>query len=451
MKHVIKSIDPTSPLRGRAEPGYELVSINGHAILDVLDYKFYAYDPRLKLELRTPRGETLRLKIKKPVGGDLGLDFETYLMDRPRHCANKCVFCFIDQMPPGMRPSLYFKDDDARLSFLMGNYITLTNLSDREVQRIIDLRISPINISVHTTDPELRVRMMGNPRAGERLGCLRRFAEAGITLNCQIVCCPGWNDGAALERSMTDLAALAPQMHSVSIVPVGLTKYREGLAELKPFTRSSAAQTVAQVTAFGDRCLAERGERIFFCSDELYIAAGLPLPPEEFYEDFAQLDNGVGMLRLQEAEFMAALRCADSASSAPFTIACGEIAAPFLQSLLDAAAEKFPQVRGSVRPIVNRFFGGGVTVSGLVTGGDLTAQLQGTDIGERVLITRNMLRRDELDFLDGVTLAEAAQALGVPVYPIEQDGGCLCDAVLGDLPEIPAPVRGEDTEYCRYN
>lgn len=250
----ISHIDPDSPLRHAAHPGDRLVSINGNPITDVLDYKYYAYDPELAVRLRRPDGTEHTVHVSKPLGGELGLDFETYLMDNAHSCANHCVFCFIDQMPPGMRPTLYFKDDDARLSFLMGNYMTLTNLSEREVQRIIHLHISPINVSVHATDPELRSFLLGNPRAGKTLEIMRRFSDGGITMNCQIVCCPGLNDGAQLQRTMHDLAALYPKVHSVSIVPVGLTKFREGLYPLTPFTPEHAAETLDLVNAFGDEC-----------------------------------------------------------------------------------------------------------------------------------------------------------------------------------------------------
>ena len=275
----ISHIDPDSPLRHAAHPGDRLVSINGNPITDVLDYKYYAYDPELAVCLRRPDGTEHTVHVSKPLGGELGLDFETYLMDNAHSCANHCVFCFIDQMPPGMRPTLYFKDDDARLSFLMGNYMTLTNLSEREVQRIIHLHISPINVSVHATDPELRSFLLGNPRAGKTLEIMRRFSDGGITMNCQIVCCPGLNDGAQLQRTMHDLAALYPQVHSVSIVPVGLTKFREGLYPLTPFTPEHAAETLDLVNAFGDECVEKFGARVFFCADELYLKAGRELPP----------------------------------------------------------------------------------------------------------------------------------------------------------------------------
>ncbi len=269
MKNVIKSIDRDSPLARRAKVGDSLISINGKRIVDVLDYKFYAYDARLHVVLRRPDGSEYTVEVRKGEGGDLGLDFETYLMDNPRSCANNCVFCFIDQLPKGMRKTMYFKDDDARLSFLLGNYITLTNLSRREIDRIIALHVSPVNVSVHTTNPELRCRMLRNPRAGETIEVMRRFAGAGIVMNCQIVCCPGLNDGVELDRSMRDLAELYPQVHSVSIVPVGLTRFREGLYPLTAFTAEHAGETIDQVTAYGDECVEKYGSRIFFCGDEM--------------------------------------------------------------------------------------------------------------------------------------------------------------------------------------
>ncbi len=452
MKNVVKSIDQDSPLLGRIRTGWELLSINGSVITDVLDYKYYAYDPSLLLEFRTPEGKLRLVRVRKNEGGDLGLEFETYLMDRPRSCANRCVFCFIDQNPAGMRQSIYFKDDDARLSFLMGCYITLTNLTEREVQRIIDLRISPVNISVHTTDPALREKMLGSPRAGEVMQIMRRFADAGITMNCQIVCCPGWNDGAALERTLGDLRTLHPAVNSVSVVPVGLTKHRAGLTVLEPFSPEGAGALIDLVTQFGNNCLKECGTRLAFCSDEFYLRAGRELPPDDFYEAHTQLENGVGMLRLLEREFLLALRCADAPDGVPFAVATGAAAAPMIETLLSKAKEAFPALDGRVYAVRNDFYGERVTVSGLVTGGDLIAQMKDRDIGRRLLISADMLRREEADFLDGVTLAQAAEALGVPVYPVSCDGGDLCDAMFGILPEIPAPHGdAEVTEYYPYN
>ncbi|MDO4989024.1 MAG: DUF512 domain-containing protein [Eubacteriales bacterium] len=448
----IKSVDPTSPLRGKAELGDTVVSINGNEILDVLDYKFFAYDRELDVVLRRPDGSEYGVRVRKDEGGDLGLDFGSYLMDAPRACANACVFCFIDQLPRGMRRTMYFKDDDARLSFLLGNYITLTNLSAREVERIIALHVSPINVSVHTTNPELRCKMLRNPRAGESLEIMRRFARAGIVMNCQIVCCPGLNDGEELERSMRELEALWPTVHSVSIVPVGLTKYREHLYPLTPFTAEHAAETVDLVEAYSEGCLHRHGSRIFFCGDELYLKAGRALPDEAFYEEFTQLENGVGMLRLLETEFRSALKLADAPDGKDFTIAAGVAAAPLLEKLLLLAREAFPTLRGRVVAIENDFFGRSITVSGLVTGGDLIAQLKGRELGERLLISQNMLRRQEMDFLDDVTLEGASAALGLPIYPVECDGFALCDAMFGILPQLRLPERGETGEqFYRYN
>ena len=452
MENIIKSIDRGSPLHRKAHVGDAVISISGNKIIDVLDYKFFAYDSRLKVLLRRPDGSEHEVTVHKSEGGDLGLEFESYLMDTPRSCANNCVFCFIDQLPGGMRRTMYFKDDDARLSFLLGNYITLTNLSKREIERIIALHISPINVSVHTTNPELRCKMLQNPRAGESIETMRRFAQAGIVMNCQIVCCPGLNDGEELLRSMRDLEEMYPGVHSVSIVPVGLTRFREGLYPLTPYTKELAGETIDMVTVFGDECLKRHGTRIFFCGDELYIKAERELPPDEFYEEHTQLENGVGMIRLLETEFRSALMLSDEPDGVPFSIATGVSAAPYFEKLLGMAKEKYGTIKGQVYAIENDFFGRSINVTGLITGQDLIKQLKGRALGERLLISQNMLRREEMDFLDDVTLEQASKELGVPIYPIEQDGFALWDAMAGELPEIRLPVRTEPTEeYYKYN
>lgn len=451
MDNQIKSIDHDSPLRHKAKVGDRVVSINGNVIHDVLDYKFFAYDRKLDIVLKREDGSEYEVTVHKNEGGEIGLDFESYLMDKPRSCANNCVFCFIDQLPPGMRKTMYFKDDDARLSFLLGNYITLTNLSKREIERIIALHISPVNVSVHTTNPELRVKMLQNPRAGESIELMRRFAKAGIVMNCQIVCCPGLNDGEELMRTMRDLAEMYPGVHSVSIVPLGVTKYREGLYPLTPYTKELANETIDMVTAFGDECLKRYGTRIFFCGDELYLKAERELPDEEFYEEYTQLENGVGMLRLLETEFRSALRLGDAPDGVPFSIATGAAAAPLFEKLIELGKEAFPALDGRAYTVLNDFFGRSITVTGLITGRDLINQLKGKDLGERLLISQNMLRRDEMDFLDDVTLEEVSAALGVPIYPVEQDGFALWDAMCGTLPEVRLPRKGQDTEYYRYN
>ncbi len=452
---VIRSVDPRSPAhRAGVRPGETLTHINGHPVADVLDYKFYSYDPRLELRLREKDGSERTLRIRKGEGEDLGLEFETYLMDRARSCANNCIFCFVDQMPPGMRPSLYFKDDDARLSFLMGNYLTLTNLSQREVQRIIDLRISPINVSVHTTDRALRCEMLKNRRAGEGVDIMERFAQNHITMNCQIVSCPGINDGPALDRTLHDLAAMYPSVNSISVVPVGLTKYREGLYPLKGYDRASAAALVDQVESFAQRHLEKKGTRLVWCSDEFYLLAGRDLPPEDYFEDFTQLDNGVGMLTLLMAEFGRALELMDEeemAGAVPFSIATGVSAAPFLTELLERAREKCDKIKGDVYAIRNDFFGETITVAGLVTGGDLIGQLRGKDLGKRLLIPNNMLRHGERVFLDDVSLDDVERELGVPVIPTAQDGYELLDAICGlETPPPQVTRRREETEYFQY-
>ena len=434
MLNTITNIDEYSPLRGKVHVGDELVSINGHEVEDVLDYRYWGYEPRVSLVLRAAgNGREYTVKVKKSEGEDLGLDFEEYLMDRPWGCSNRCKFCFIDQLPKGLRRTLYFKDDDARLSFLTGSYITLTNLSEREMERICALKISPINVSVHATDGALRAELMGNPKAADIMGPLKSLADAGIVMDCQIVCCPGWNDRGQLSRTMRDLAGLYPGVNSVSIVPVGLTKHREGLPELTPFDRESAAETIDRVEAYAAECLSKLGSRVFWCSDELYLKAGREVPEDEYYEEYSQLENGVGLMRLLETEFMAALRLAepDEGMGGRFTIATGVAAAPLLEKLLQTAHKKCGKIDGQVCAIVNDFFGHTIDVAGLVTGGDLIAQLRGKNLGERVLIPHTMLRHGEGVFLDDVTLEEASAALGVPVTPIGGSGGELLDAMLG--------------------
>ena len=450
----IRAVEPRSPAhRAGIRVGETLTHINGHQILDVLDYKFYSYDPRLELVLKEADGSERTVRLRKDEGEDLGLEFETYLMDRARSCANNCIFCFVDQMPPGMRPSLYFKDDDARLSFLMGNYLTLTNLSKREIERICALRISPINISVHTTDPALREQMLHHRRAGEVLEIMSRFAQANIRMNCQIVSCPGVNDGPALDRTLRELSEMYPGVASVAIVPVGVTKFRDGLCPIAPYTQEQAAAVIAQVEAFGKTFMEKHGTRLAWCSDEFYLLAGLPLPEKSFYEDMAQLENGVGMLRLLLSQADMALDEPEVGELVPFSVATGVSAAPFIDQILQKTKKQFPQLQGRVYPIRNRFFGETITVSGLVTGQDLIAQLKGQELGQRLLIPSNMLRAGESVFLDDVTVADVERELGVTVCPVDAESGFdLVDAMLG----LPVTIQqttppGSDGEYYRYN
>lgn len=413
-------------------PGDKILSINGFEINDILDYRFYETNRRLTVALEKADGRAEEISLRKGEYESLGVECGTYLMDKQRSCRNKCVFCFIDQLPKGMRQSLYFKDDDDRLSFLFGNYITLTNIDEREIERIIKMRISPVNISVHTTNPELRVRMMKNPHAGEALRFIRQLAEGGINLNCQIVLCPEWNDGEELTRTLTDLTSLCPAVQSIAVVPVGLTRHREGLARLRMFTPEECGKVIDQIEAFGEQCLAAHGRRIVYPSDEFYLNAGRPIHGGDYYGDFDQLENGVGMVALLRSEFADALAAAD-ADDAPYTatVACGVSIAPVLKELLDLAGKKWHNANWKVCPIVNEFFGEKITVSGLITGQDLIAQLQGKELGDRLLISRSMLNSDGSVFLDDVTPAQVEAALGVPVIPVTADGWELLDALRG--------------------
>ena len=415
--------------------GDVLISVNGNDIRDVLDYRFYLTDTSVALRL-SRADKPYEVRFRKGEYDDIGLEFETPLMDKKHSCANKCVFCFVDQLPKGMRKTLYFKDDDDRLSFLHGNYVTLTNLRDRDVERLIKMHISPINVSVHTTNPELRVRMMGNRRAGEVLSYLRRFADGGLTLCTQIVLCKGLNDGAELDRSMRDLAAYYPALRSCAIVPVGITKFREGLYPLELFTKEEAAAVVAQVNAFGEQCLEKYGTRLFYCADELYLKAGLPLPGEDYYEDFSQIENGVGMLTSLAAEFDFEMQdlgmaLADYRPPRTVSIATGVAAYDQIASMARRLAERVQGLTVKVYRIVNRFFGETVTVSGLLTGTDLAEQLTGEDLGDELLFPETMLKADEDVFLDDTTPAWLSQKLGVPVRASRGEGGAFVRAVLG--------------------
>ena len=430
MSTIITSVDRHSPAeRAGIAAGEQLLTINGHEIIDVLDYRFYGYDTDCRLELREPSGAVRTVSLRKPEGRDLGLNFDTVLMDEMRSCANHCIFCFVDQMPPGMRQTLYFKDDDARLSFLQGNYITLTNLTDREAQRIIDLRISPINVSVHTTDPQLHCTMLGNKNALRSLDYIRAFCKAGIVMNGQIVVCPGWNDGDQLRRTLRDLTEM--QFSSCSLVPVGITKYRQGLAKLRPVDAATAAEIIDIAAEYGRENLERFGTRRFFCADELYLRAGRPLPQAEYYEGYRQLENGVGLMRSLEDDFLAGLATVDvPARFSPFTIATGTAAAPVLRGLVQRAMGDYPGLRGQVIAVENDFFGHTIDVAGLLTGQDISAQLRGRDLGDRVLIPIHMMRHGETVFLDDYTVERLSRELGVPVQVVDEDGFALVDAMF---------------------
>ena len=417
--------------RAGCEAGDTLLSINGNAIVDVLDYRFYQLNSDLELKIRDRKGQVHTVKVRKPEYEELGLEFDTYLMDQEKSCRNKCIFCFIDQLPKGMRESLYFKDDDSRLSFLFGNYVTLTNLTEHEISRIIKMHISPINVSVHTTNPELRVKMMNNRFAGDALKILKRLSEHNIAINTQIVCCPGWNDGEELKRSLRDLYDL--NVNLIGVVPVGITKYREGLAELTPFTVEKARETVIILEEFGEMCLKTRGKRIAYAADELYIKAGYEIPDASFYGDFEAIENGIGLIAQLREDFHDELewREADDTIQRTVSIACGTSAAPYLRELMDEAQQKFPGVKVNVYPIVNDFFGEQINVSGLIVGQDLYNQLKDKSLGDVLLISSAMLRFENDLFLDDVHIDDISRKLNIEIYPIHNDGVMLLNAVLG--------------------
>ena len=413
-------------------PGDVLIAVNGQKIEDVFDYHYLIHDEYITVLVQKPNGEEWELEIEKDYDEDLGITFENGLMDDYRSCRNKCIFCFIDQMPKGMRETLYFKDDDARLSFLQGNYITLTNMGDWDIERIIRYRLEPVNISVHTTNPKLRCMMLNNRFAGDALEKMRRLKEAGIAMNGQIVLCKGINDGEELDKSIRDLTAYIPCMQSLSVVPVGLTKFRDGLYPLLPFTKEDAQQVLSVIHRWQQDCMERYGIHFVHAGDEWYLLAGKQVPKAERYDGYLQLENGVGMVRLLEEEFMEALLAAgpDEGVCRKVTIATGMLAAPLLRKLTRCFMEKFPGISVQVIAVKNNFFGERITVSGLLTGQDLTAQLKGQDLGDKLLLPCNMLRSGETVFLDDMTLGELKNALQVQVDIVKSSGQDLLDALL---------------------
>lgn len=415
------------------EPGSQLLSIGKHSVEDVLDYRFYSMEERLKLTVLLPDGAKKVYKIRKEEEEDLGLEFETYLMSKQTGCKNKCIFCFIDQLPKGMRKTLYFKDDDERLSFLFGNYITLTNLDEEHINRIIKMRISPINISVHTVNPELRIKMMKNPNAGAVLSYLPKLAEAGIFMNVQLVLCPGWNDGEELERSLKELSAYFPQIQSIACVPVGLTKFRDGLEELRSFGKETAGAVIDIIEYYSDRFLKEYGERMAYPADEFFLLAERPIPDISYYGELNQLENGVGMSALLSQEFMNAMdEKKGDAAPRECAVATSVAAYPLLSGLVDEARKKWHNLNCKIIPVSNRYFGEKITVAGLITGCDLLDALQENHLPEncRVLFPASMLRAERDVFLDDMTPEEISCKLKVKMVPVENDGYELLSALL---------------------
>ncbi len=406
-----------------------LVSINGHTIADVLDYMFYAAEDFLHIVILRNNQE-IAVDVKKGEYDDLGLEFDSFLMDKKRSCSNKCVFCFIDQMPPGMRDTLYFKDDDARLSFLQGNYVTLTNLNQQDIDRIINMKLN-INVSVHTTNPELRCTMMNNRFAGQKLDYLKQLTDNNIKLNCQIVLCPKLNDGDELIRTLTDLSNMMPNISSIAVVPVGLSKYRDGLYPLIPFNKNSASEAIDIIEKFQAKFLDEFGSRTVFPSDEFFLIAERELPDINYYEDFSQYENGVGMLRSIIDEFEKALEIAEFNGMRSVSIATGYSPFMHISQLASLASNKWEGLSCNVYKIKNNFFGETITVTGLITGQDLIAQLKDKELGDELLISSSMLRRDSDVFLDDLTVSDVEKALNVKIKATNNDGYELLDAILG--------------------
>ena len=437
-EHIVKDIVPGSIAEElEIEPGDILLKINDEDIEDIFDYQYYCEDEYIVVTILKPNGEEWELEIEKDEDEDLGIVFENGLMDDYRSCHNKCIFCFIDQMPKGMRETLYFKDDDARLSFLQGNYITLTNMSDHDIDKVIKYRLSPINISFQTTNPQLRCMMLNNRFAGEALKKVKKFYDAGIEMNGQIVLCKGINDKEELERSLGDLYGYLPYLKSVSIVPVGLSKYREGLYPLEPFNKEDAVALIDMVEKWQAKALDEYGLHFVHASDEWYILAEREMPDEDSYDGYLQLENGVGMVRLMLAEFKEALDSAVKNKAAGFTpvkeklsIITGRLVYPYILRISKQLMEAFPEKEIQVLPIRNDFFGEMITVTGLLTGQDIICQCKGKELGERLLLPENLLRSGEIVLLDDITTIDIQNSLQVPVDIVKSSGYGLVESVL---------------------
>ena len=434
MEHIVSAVTPGSIAEEmEIEPGDVLVSVNGQEPEDVFDYRYLMNEEEVLVVIRKPDGEEWELEIEKEYEDDLGMEFENGLMDDYRSCRNKCMFCFIDQLPKGMRDTLYFKDDDSRLSFLQGNYLTLTNMNEHDLEKIIYYKLSPINISFQATNPELRCKMLHNRFAGDVMDKVRRLKEAGIMMNGQIVLCRGVNDGEELDRSIRDLVTLMPELQSVSVVPVGLTRYRDGLYPLEPFTKEDACKVLDLIHSWQEKLLKEYGTHFIHAGDEWYILAERPMPEETTYDGYLQLENGVGMVRLLKEEVDAYLKkLPGDDRKRRVTIATGELAAPYLREHAASIQKKYPGVEVQVITVKNEFFGGKITVAGLITGQDLVNQLRGKDLGEELLLSINMLKSDEPIFLDDMTVEQLQTALQIKVSIVESSGNDFVNCILNE-------------------
>ena len=434
MSVLIKDVLKNSPAHKKGiMAGDTLVKISGHEIADFLDYQFYTKDSKISLVYER-NGKTKAVWVKKGEDEDLGLEFETYLMDKERRCKNKCIFCFIDQNPKGMRESIYFKDDDSRLSFLFGNYITLTNLSERDVEKIIEMHISPVNVSVHTMNKELRVHMMKNKNAGESLSILHRLSENGIAINTQLVLCPGINDGEELRYSLNELEKLCPNLQSIACVPVGVTKYRDGLFDMPQYTKESASEVIDIIDEYGAKFKEKYGTRLVYAADEFYLKSGREMPDGEYYETYCQIENGVGMWTSMKEEFLyESESCSESDPENHLSVATGVAAYPLIKELAETFEKKYNKSKIDVYEIKNDFFGHSITVAGLITGGDLMGQLKDKPLAENLCIPSVMLRSEGDLFLDGVSTEDVERELGVTLKVGDCSGNSLFDSFMGNI------------------
>ncbi|RKD28231.1 DUF512 domain-containing protein [Lacrimispora algidixylanolytica] len=449
--HIIKTVDPDSIAdQLELEAGDAVISIDGRELEDIFDYEYYINNESILMVVKKKNGEEWELEIENQYE-DLGITFENGLMSEYRTCRNNCIFCFIDQMPPGMRETLYFKDDDSRLSFLQGNYVTLTNMSDHDINRIIEFKLAPINISVHTTNPVLRCKMLHNRFAGESLSKIDQLYEAEIPMNGQIVLCKGVNDGKELERTIKDLAKYLPHMKSVSIVPVGVSKFREGLYPLEALNEDDARNVIETVERWQKKLYKTYGNHFIHVSDEFYILAGLAMPEEKRYDGYIQLENGVGMTRQLEEEVIGVLKKLKGDKQVEeISIATGKLAAPYIKDLVEKITKKFPGRKVHVYTITNVFFGEHITVAGLITGQDLTSQLKGKELGSRLLLPECMFRSGEEVFLDDLTRTDVQNALQVQVDIVKSSGQDLVQAVLGPVKENLASYDGYELKEISY-
>ncbi len=417
------------------EAGDAILSINGEKVGDIFDYRFLITDENLVLEILKPDGDIWEIEIEKEEYEDLGIEFESLMIDEAKSCRNKCVFCFIDQLPPGMRHTLYFKDDDSRLSFFMGNYVTLTNMSFEDIDRIIKYRMSPINISVHTTNPHLRVFMLKNKNAQDIMEKIKKLIEGGIEVNCQIVLCLGINDGEELDRSISDLGALYPGVNSVSVVPVGITKYREGLSYLEPYGIDSSVRVIKQVEKWQNTFLDKYGSRITYIADEFYIMAGKQIPEYEAYEDFPQIENGVGLIAQLKREFSECLQHLDYEPPEPrfVSIATGVSSYIYIREMAEILQDKYKNININIYKIENRFFGKNVTVTGLLTGKDICEQLKDSELGSELLISRSMLRSGEQVLLDDYTVSDLEESLKARISIVDNSGKDFVGKIIGKV------------------